>query len=135
MILINIGGILRSGSQGAAKSYLQKQSLVLQGLEERDPGGNRGAGRHISGGKMVDEKGAEGDPTIPSALPFSLMGSETRGGMHLKAKLQENTFKQRFLASVWLEFLHKRGLEFKYWQMGRGEAGGSSRRKYFIHDL
>ena len=114
MILINIGSILSSGFQGAAKPYLQKQSLVLQGLEERDPGGNRGAGRDISEGKTVDEKGAEGDPTIPSALPFSLIGSETRGGMHLKTKLQENIFKQRFLASVWLEFLHERGLEFKY---------------------
>ena len=41
MILINIGGILSSDFQGAAKPYLQKQFLVLQGLEERDPGGNR----------------------------------------------------------------------------------------------
>ena len=48
----------------------------------------------------MDEKYAKGDPTIPSALPFSLIGSETRGGIHLKAKLQKNIFKQRCLASV-----------------------------------
>jgi len=36
------------------------------------------AGREVAGERTVDEKDAEGAPTILSALPFSLMGSEIK---------------------------------------------------------
>lgn len=109
MIPINTGGILRSGSQGAAKSYLQKQPLVpLQGLEERSRV-ETGEQEEISpGGKMVDREGCtEGDPTIPSALPLLPHGLWDRGGTITSKTPGKTPSKQRFLASVWLEFLHK----------------------------